>query len=61
VERLTEKAIMSSKQIPTVTKPTVTKPPRHRCPLRPAAVIGDIAAVPRIAVINVFGRRLIEC
>ena len=39
--------------IPTVTKPTVTKPSCHRCPLRPAAVIGDIAAVPRIAVSNV--------
>ena len=39
--------------IPTVTKSTVTKPSCHRCPLRPAAVIGDIAAVPRIAVSNV--------
>lgn len=41
-----EAAIMA---IPTLMKPNVTRLSCHGCALRPAAVIGDIAAVPRIA------------
>jgi len=44
--------------IPTLTKPSVTTLSCHGCALRPAAVIGDIAAVPKIAASMVTAQLL---